>query len=153
MLRLPGVDILPGRNTSAQYDADPVVVEPLGEAEGEVCPFPTSSCAVLVILLHAQCDIHGLQGAARDIVDLALKEAVQGGPHVETRFLSAADIAHVEVHSCDKHRDGYLRPLPFAHLFQLLLHGLIFRCGKDELQLQVLQRLFDSHADIECDQP
>ena len=35
LLRLSGVDILSGRNTSAQYDTDPVVVEPLGEAEGE----------------------------------------------------------------------------------------------------------------------
>ena len=40
LLRLSGVDILSGRNTSAQYDTDPVVVEPLGEAEGEVCPLP-----------------------------------------------------------------------------------------------------------------
>ena len=53
LLRLPGVDILSGRNTSAQYDTDPVVVEPLGETEGEVCPFPARSCAVLVVLLHA----------------------------------------------------------------------------------------------------
>ena len=90
-------------------DTDPVVVEPLGEAEGEVCPLPARSCAVLVVLLHAQSDIHGLQGATRDIVDLALQEAVQGSSHIEARFLSAAaDIAHVEVHPCDKHRNGDL---------------------------------------------
>ena len=153
LLRLSGVDILSGRNTSAQYDTDPVVVEPLGEAEGEVCPLPARSCAVLVVLLHAQSDIHGLQGATRDIVDLALQEAVQGSSHIEARFLSAAaDIAHVEVHPCDKHRNGDLRALSFAHLVQFLLHGLVFRCGEDKLQLQVLQRLFDRHTDIEGDQ-
>ena len=81
-LRLTVVDVLAGRDPSTQHDPDPVVVEPFGEAERVVRTGATPFTAV-VVGVHAEADVHRLQGTARDVVDLALQEAGQSIAHID----------------------------------------------------------------------
>ena len=89
-LRLPVINVLAGRDASTQDNLDAVVVEPLGETERVVGTRACHAIDIIVVSIHAEADIHRLQRAAGNAVDLALQETVQGIAHIEIDLSVAA---------------------------------------------------------------
>ena len=138
--------ILASRDTAAQHDTDTIVPETFRKAEIIIGPLSTRSVAVFIVAIHTEGDIDRLQGTSGNIADLTVQETVQGSPHIQVLFPTAAVC---QVHSGDDHADSQLRPFILTHAVQTRLHRLIFGSRQNELQAQILQLLLQGDTHIE----